>query len=94
MRGDMKELVDSSFYTLTCVGYTSKLLNLLFRRKNIEGFFKRLNDPIFTPRRKEHLNLLKESADIGRASTITFISLSLGTCVIWIIFPLVENREV
>lgn len=94
MRGDMKQLVDSSFFTLTCVGYASKLVVFLFRRKKIEGFFQRLNNPIFAPRRIEHLNVLKKSAKTGRASSYTFLSLSLGTCVLWIIFPLVENREV
>ncbi|XP_051155877.1 odorant receptor Or2-like [Leptopilina boulardi] len=94
MRTDLKELVDSSFFTLTCVGYASKLVVFLFRRKKIEQFFQRLHDPIFVPRRIEHLNIMKKSAITGRASSITFLSLSLGTCVLWIVFPLVENREV
>ncbi|XP_051157725.1 uncharacterized protein LOC127279421 [Leptopilina boulardi] len=93
MRRDLQEIVENSLLTLTCVAFVSKLVVFLLRRNKIEEFFQRLHDPIFYPKRKEHLNVLKESAAIGQASAITFLSLSLSTCLIWIIIPLTVNRQ-
>ena len=94
MRGDIQKLVESSFFTLTCVGYVTKLVVFLLRRKEIEGFFERLHDPIFAPRRIEHLMVLKDSTVTAKASSMTFMVLSMLTCACWILFPLVDTNQV
>lgn len=94
MRNNVQELVDSSFFTLSCIAYASKFIVFISRRKTVEEFFQRLHDPIFIPRRKEHFDLLEESADTARTTSMTLLSIAMTTCITWIIFPLVENKEV
>ncbi|XP_051156145.1 uncharacterized protein LOC127278454 [Leptopilina boulardi] len=93
MRNNVQELVDSSFFTLSCIAYASKFIVFISRRKTVEEFFQRLHDPIFIPRRKEHFDLLEESADTARTTSMTLLSIAMTTCITWIIFPLVENKE-
>lgn len=94
MRGDMKELVDNSFFTMTCIGYASKLIVFILRRKKIEEFFERLHDPIFFPKQKKHFEVLKEYTNKAKITTVIFMSPVIATCVTWIIFPLVDMKKV
>lgn len=93
-RSDVQKVVDSSFFTLTCVGYVAKLVVFILRRQEVEGFFKRLHHPIFAPRRKEHLAVLKDYTNVAKASSMTFMVLSMITCATWILFPLVDSSQV
>lgn len=94
MKDDLEKLVDSFFFTLTCFGYITKLFVFLLRRDEIEGFFKRLHQPIFAPRRKEDLTILKEFIVSARASTLIYVSLTTLTVGSWILYPLVDGKEV
>lgn len=94
MRGDLKELVDNSFFTMTCIGYASKLIVFILRRNKIEEFFDRLRQPIFYPKGKKHFDVLNEYTIAARTNTMIYISLVLATCVTWIIFPLVDMKQV
>ncbi|XP_043480285.1 uncharacterized protein LOC122509986 [Leptopilina heterotoma] len=94
MRGDMKELVDNSFFTLTCIGYASKLIVFILQRKKLEEFFDRLKNPMFFPKRKKHLDVLNEYTISARTNTAIYISLVLATCTTWIIFPLVDSKQI
>ncbi|XP_043480284.1 uncharacterized protein LOC122509985 [Leptopilina heterotoma] len=93
MRNNVQELVDSSFFTLSCIAYASKSIIFITRRKKVEEFFQRLHDPIFTPKRKEHFDVLEESAVTARTTSVALLSIAMTTCITWIIFPLIENRE-
>ena len=94
MRGNLQKLVESCFFTFTCAGYATKLFLFLLHRKEIEEFFKRLHHPIFAPRRKEHLVVLKISTDTAKMNSIVYLALCLFTCVWWIMYPFVDSKQV
>lgn len=93
-RNDVQKIVDSSFFTLTCVGYVAKLVVFISRRNKVEEFFQRLHHPLFTPKRKEHFEVLKDYTNVAKASSMTFMVLSMITCASWILFPLVDSSQV
>lgn len=94
MRGNLRNLVESSFFTLTCAGYTTKLFLFLLRRKEIENFLKRLHQPIFAPQRKEHFIILKKWSNIAKVNSLVYLALCLFTCVWWIMYPFVDKSQV
>lgn len=94
MRGNLRNLVESSFFTLTCAGYTTKLFLFLFRRKKIEEFLKRLHNPIFVPQRNEHFHVLRIWSNIARDNSLVYLALCLFTCVWWIMYPFVDKTQV
>lgn len=94
MRGNLRKLVKSSFFTLTCAGYTTKLFLFLLRRKKIEQFLERLYHPVFEPQRKEHFAVLKTWSNTARGNSSVYLALCLFTCVWWIMYPFVDNTKV
>ena len=94
MRGDLQKMVDGFFFTLTCISYTSKLGVFLMHRKEIENFFERLHDPIFSPRQSKHLEVMRNCTFIAKASALIFLILPQLTCICWIIIPLIDTNQV
>ena len=93
-RGNLKQIINTSFWTFNCIVYTAKLGIFFFRRKEIENCFERLHQPIFTPKRKEHLVVLKNCAFIGKVCAIIFFTLPQLTCICWILIPLIDIKNV
>ena len=94
MRGDLLKMVDGFFFTLTCISCTSKLGVFFMRRKEIESFFERLHDPIFSPRQSKHLEIMQNCMFIAKVTTLIFLIMPQVTSISWIIIPLIDSSQV
>ncbi|XP_033229545.1 odorant receptor 49b-like [Belonocnema kinseyi] len=92
-RGSLEKLIDGSFLTLSCIICATKLGIFCRRLKDIEKFFERLHQPIFAPKRKEQLLVLKNCTSIGNAYALLFFILPQLTFFSWILIPLIDNKS-
>lgn len=93
-RKDLYNLIEDSFFTMTCFVFFVKMINIFFKQKKIEELLKRLNNPIFTPTRKEHFLIARKSANYAIFNCVLFYSMCVLTCIWWIIYPLVDDSQV
>lgn len=93
-RNELYNLIDNSFFTITCFVFLIKMLIMFLKQKKIEQLLKRLKNPIFIPSRREHFAIVKKSANYAKLNSAVFLTMCLLTCVWWIIFPLVDVNQV
>ncbi|XP_015591755.1 odorant receptor coreceptor isoform X2 [Cephus cinctus] len=92
--GDVQAMVDCSFLFLTHLSHSVKLTNFLLRQKRLDRMIFQLREPMFVPKRPEHIAIMKAAVLNAERETKMFLTITFGTIICWSILPLLSQKEV
>ncbi|XP_065170242.1 odorant receptor Or1-like [Atheta coriaria] len=88
---DLEKITEASFLFLTHFAQIIKLYHFTTKNPRICALANSLQGPKFRARNAKQYGMLKRSIFEAQFTFYLFISMSLSTCILWGIFPLIDQ---
>ncbi|XP_063911997.1 uncharacterized protein LOC135128849 [Zophobas morio] len=91
--GNIEEMAAASFLLLTNLVHLVKLYCFIFQRTKVENLINSINREEFQPKDSDDAKILLKDINRSKLITKTFLSMCCMGCVLFAIFPLLDNVE-